>query len=682
MAKLSVSELDFDNIKDSLKDYLRSQEEFDGFDFEGSAMNILLDVLAYNTHYNSFYLNMIANEMFMDSAALRQSVVSHAKLLGYTPRSTTSATATVNVAITKSISDATTILTLPRFTQFTSQSVDGQSFVFVSVDEKTVSNTGTLFNFTGVTIKEGNPASFVFTVDNLSNPKQIFELPDASIDTSTLLVTIQKSSTEISQRTYVLADDATEVTTNSEVYYLEEGDAGRYRIYFGDGVLGKKLDNGNLVIVSYIVTNGSLANGIENFRLSGSVLSGSTAAVTTSMKSSAGNIRETIDDVKFNAPKKYLSNNRAVTKNDYIALINRKYPYFDAVNVWGGEENIPPIYGKVFVTAKPRVGFEVTQSEKDYLVNTVLKPISVMTVSPQFVDVDYNYLLLQIQATYDPRLTSKNAGQIVSTIKNAVLGFSDQYLNTFNSTFKASRLLRLIDDSDTSIINSTVDLYIQKRIPVTLNISKDYVLEYGTELNRCSSSDERMYSTPGFTQLDASGVLRTCYIEEVPDSFTGVEEVQVVLSGRNYTSTPVLTVVGDGVGARVEAVIVNRKFKSVRVLEPGTGYTTATIQITGGGGTGAELSAIIQGRTGRLRSYYYNDSDIKTVLNENAGVINYDSGRVSILNLNPITIDDPQGFLRFNAKPKSLTFKSQRQSLTTLDEFDLGAITVNLSVSD
>jgi hypothetical protein len=270
----------------------------------------------------------------------------------------------------------------------------------------------------------------------------------------------------------------------------------------------------------------------------------------------------------------------------------------------------------------------------------------------------------------------------VSTIKNAVLGFSDQYLNTFNSIFKASRLLRLIDDSDTSIINSTVDLYIQKRIPVTLNISKDYVLEYGTELNRCSSSDERMYSTPGFTQLDSSGVTRTCYIEEVPESFTGVEEVQVVLSGRNYTSTPVLTVVGDGIGARVEAVIVNRKFKSVRVLEPGTGYTTATIQITGGGGTGAELKAIIQGRTGRLRTYYYNDSDIKTVLNENAGVINYDSGRVSILNFNPIAIDDPQGFLRFNAKPKSLTFKSQRQSLTTLDEFDLGAIVVNLSTSD
>ena len=682
MAKLSVSELDFDNIKDNLKDYLRSQEEFSDYDFEGSAMNILLDVLAYNTHYNAFYLNMIANEMFIDSAALRQSVVSHAKLLGYTPRSTTAATATVNVAITKAISNPTTILTLPRFTQFTSQSVDGQSFVFVSVDEKTVSNTGTLFNFTGITIKEGTPASYVFSVDNASNPKQIFELPDAAIDTSTLQVAVQKSATEITQATYTLADDSTEVTTESPVYYLEEGDVGKYRIYFGDNVFGKKLDNGNLVVVSYVVSNGELANGIRNFRLSGSVLSGSTATVTTSMPSAAGNIRETLDDIKFNAPKTYLSNNRAVTKNDYIALINRKYPYFDSVNVWGGEENVPPVFGKVFVTAKPKLGFEVTQAEKDYLINTVLKPISVMTVTPQFIDADYNYLIFNVQATYDPRMTSKNAGQIVSTIKNAVLAFSDQYLNTFNATFKASKLLRQIDDSDTSIVNSNIDVYIQKRVPVTLNVKKDYVLEFNTPLNRGSTINDRLYSAPGFQQLDFFDTIRTCYIEEIPESFTGIEEVQVIQTGSNYTSVPVLTVFGDGVGAQVEAVIVNRKFKSVRVLHAGSGYTTATIVITGGGGTGAELRPVIQGRKGTLRSYYYDDSNIKTVLNSNVGTIEYDSGKVTLVDFSPISIEDPEGFLRLNVKPRTFNFKSDRQSLITLDEYDLTAINVNLSVSE
>jgi hypothetical protein len=682
MAKLSVSELDFDNIKDNLKDYLRNQEEFADYDFEGSALNILLDVLAYNTHYNAFYLNMIANEMFMDSAALRQSVVSHAKLLGYTPRSTTAATATVNVAITKAISNPTTILTLPRFTQFTSQSVDGQSFVFVSVDEKTVSNTGTLFNFTGITIKEGTPATYVFTVDNLANSKQIFELPDASIDTSTLQVAVQKSSTETSQRTYTLADDATEVTTNSEVYYLEEGDVGRFRIYFGDDTFGKKLDNGSLVVVSYVVTNGDLANGIRNFRLSGSVLSGSTAAVTTSMPSAAGNIRETLDDIKFNAPKTYLSNNRAVTKNDYIALINRKYPYFDSVNVWGGEEIIPPVFGKVFITAKPKLGFEVTQAEKDYLINTVLKPISVMTVTPQFIDADYNYLLFNVQATYDPRLTSKNSGQITSTIKNAVLGFSDQYLNTFNSTFKASRLLRLIDDSDTSIINSTVSMYIQKRIPIALNTKKDYILNFNTPLNRGSTLDERLYSTPGFQQYDFFGTIRTCYIEEVPESFTGIERVDVVQTGANYTSVPTLNVLGDGVGAKIEAVIVNRKFKGVRILQAGSGYTTATITITGGGGTGAELRAIIQGRTGKLRSYYFDDLNIKTILNNEVGSIEYDRGIVTLVDFDALSINDPEKFLRINAKPRSLNFKSDKQSLITLDEYDLTAINVTLRTSE
>jgi len=680
MAKLSVSDLDFDAIKSNLKDYLRDQSEFDGFDFEGSAINILLDVLAYNTHYNSFYLNMIANEMFMDTAALRQSVVSHAKLLGYTPRSTTASIATVNVAITKAISDPTTILTLPRFTQFSSQSLDGQSYVFVSIDEQTVSNVGTSFTFTDVSIKEGTPATYAFTVNNLSNPKQIFELPDPNIDTSTLEVTIQTSVTETAQRTYSLADDSTEVATTSEVYYLEEGDAGRYKIYFGDGVLGKKLDNGNLVIVSYVNTSGVDANGIENFRLSGSVLSGSTSSVTTSMKSSAGSLRENIDDIRFNAPKTYLSHNRAVTKNDYISLINKKYPYFDAVNVWGGEENVPPVYGKVFITAKPKLGFEVTEAEKDYLINNVLKPISVMTVSPQFVDVDYNFLLLNIGASYDPRLTTKTSGQIVSGIKNAVLAFSNQYLNTFNTTFKVSKLLREIDDSDASIINSTVDLYLQKRIPVTFGISKDYILEYGTPLNRGSTLEEKMYSSPGFTQLDLTETVRTCFLEEVPDSFSGVEEVHVEEAGNNYTSVPTLTVVGDGVGAVVEAVIVNRKFKSVRVVQQGSGYTTAEILVSGGGnGTGVILKAIIQGRIGKLRSYYYDDNNVKTVLNSNAGSIEYQSGRVTITNLNPISVDDPDGFLRFNAKPNTLAFKCQKQALLTLDKFDLSAITVNLS---
>lgn len=681
MAKLSVSELDFDAIKANLKDYLRDQNEFDGFDFEGSAMNILLDVLAYNTHYNSFYLNMIANEMFLDSAALRPSVVSHAKLLGYTPRSTTAAVATVNVAITKSVSDATTILTLPRFTQFTSQSVDGQSFVFVSVDEKTSSNNGTLFEFNDVQIKEGTPASYVYTVDNLSNPKQIFDLPDEFIDTSTLQVIIQRSETETAQRTYILAENATEVSTTSEVYYLEEGDVGKYRIYFGDGVLGKKLDNGNLVIVTYVVTNGEDANGIENFRLSGSVLSGSTTSITTAIKSSSGSPRETLEDIKFNAPKTYLSNNRAVTKNDYIALINKKYPYFDAVNVWGGEENIPPIYGKIFVTAKPKVGFEVTEAEKDYLINTILKPISVMTVTQQFVDVDYNFLILNIRSEYDPRLTSKSAGEIVTGIKNAVLSFNDIYLNTFNSNFKSSRLLREIDDSDASIQNTALDLYIQKRVPVILNEFKDYILEFGTPLTRGSTVDQRMYSVTGFTQLDKNDVLRTCFLEEVPDSFSGIEEVEVVEAGRNYTSVPTLTVLGDGVGAVVEAVIVNRKFKSVRVLQQGSGYTTAVISIDGGGGVGAELNPVIQGKRGAIRSYYYDDLNVKTILNPNVGTAEYDTGRVVLKAFSAISVEDEDGFLRFNARPRSLTFRSERQSLTTIDEFDINAINVTLSVS-
>jgi hypothetical protein len=201
-------------------------------------------------------------------------------------------------------------------------------------------------------------------------------------------------------------------------------------------------------------------------------------------------------------------------------------------------------------------------------------------------------------------------------------------------------------------------------------------------LNRGSTSLDKLYSSPGFQQYDFFGAIRTCYIEEVPESFTGIEKVDVVQTGRNYTGVPTLSVLGDGVGAKLEAVIVNRKFKSVRVLDPGSGYTTATILITGGNGTGAELNPVIQGRIGRLRSYYFDDSDIKTVLNDSLGTIEYDSGKITLSDFNPISINDPNGFLRLNVKPRTFDFKSDKQSLIVLDEFDFASILVNLRTSE
>jgi len=326
-SKMILSSLDFDDIKNNLKNYLSSQTEFQDYNFEGAALSQLLNLLAYNTHYLGFYMNMIANEMFLDTAVLRPSIVSHAKLLGYTPRSMTASQAVVNVAITKANTDTTTILTIPRFTAFSSESLNGVSYNFVTVDSSVAANVGNIFTFNELVIKEGQPVTKTYLVDNLTNPKQIFDLGDANIDTSTLKVVVQTSQTNLNQNTFDLAQDATDVTGISNVYYLEQAQNGNYQIYFGDGILGVSLEQGNIVIVSYIATNGDEANGLQNFRLQSSLLAGSTANVITAVPSSAGSQAETAESIQFSAPKSYISQNRAVTINDYIDLINKKYPY-------------------------------------------------------------------------------------------------------------------------------------------------------------------------------------------------------------------------------------------------------------------------------------------------------------------------------------------------------------------
>ncbi|CAB4124110.1 baseplate wedge subunit [uncultured Caudovirales phage] len=682
--KLSVADLDFDVIKTNLKTYLRSQSQFSDYDFEGAGINILLDILAYNTHYNSFYLNMVANEMFLDSSSLRQSTVSHAKLLGYTPRSSTAAVATVNVSVTRAVSDTiTTSLTLPRFTTFTSQSTDGISYTFVANTSHFASNVGNSFAFTGVEIKEGTLASYIFPVDNTTNPKQIFELPDSSIDTSTLQIIVQKSSTELQQNTYTLATDATEVATTSQVYYLEEGDSGKYRIYFGDDLYGRKLSDGNLVAVSYISTSGDLANGLNKFKMIQSVLAGSTSSVTTAINSAGGSSAEMIDDIKFSATKSFISNNRAVTKNDYITLINKKYPYFDAVNVWGGEEEVPPVYGKVYIAVKPKLGYEVTQTEKEYIVNDIIKPISVMTVTPEIVDVNYNYLMLTINVQYDPRETSFTASQIQTIVKNAIAYFSVDTLNQFTSSFKLSKLLYAVDNSDQSISSSVADVFIQKRLSPILNSQETYTLKFETELHRGSSASDKIYSSPAFFQTDSSGISRNVYLEETPESFSGIEYVSITDSGSNYTKTPTVIINGDGTDAVLKAIIVNGQLKSVEVVNPGVGYSSAslTIQNAVGDTTGVSAKAVasIHGKTGVVRSYYYDNNGVKKILDSTAGTIDYINGIVKLVDFAPEDINSSIKTLKIFAKPNVLSFKSSRQTIVTLDTFDPASIVVNVT---
>ena len=682
--RLQVSELDFDQIKSNLKTFLQQQTVFEDYDFEGSGLNILLDVLAYNTHYNAYYLNMVANESFLDTALLRNSVVSHAKKLNYTPRSSTSARAIINLTV---VSPDTTpsSLTIPKGYVFYSEQINGLSFKFVTLNSYTVDKVGYNFIFNNIPIYEGQLTSVTTLNSYTSNPKQIFTLNDSNIDTSTLVVSVRQSAGNTTTIVYDRSENDLNITANSEVYFLQEGTDGKYDIYFGDNILSKAIPDGGVITSQYLVTNGAAANYANNFITSETISGYSTLIVAPVTKASGGSSRESVDEIKFGAPLSLLAQNRAVTKNDYIRLIQQKYPQFEAVNVWGGEENNPPIYGKVFVSAKPKLGFEVSQTEKDYVKNNILKPISMLTVTPEIVDVDYNYLKVTSKVYYDKAKLSTSQSQLIADIKTIISDYCATNLNKFNSYFNFSGMETRIDAWDRSVVSNEATLFVSKKFRPDLINSDSYILDFGFELNKGTTNDN-FYSSPDFTVADENGVNRQCFFEEIPSSYSGVESITVANPGVNYTSTPTVTIVGDGAGATASAVIVNGKISSITVLTPGIGYTTAAVQITGGGGELGEGLAVLQGRYGQIRISYYKTDEIssqstKVVINSNfnngiTGTIDYKLGKIYINNFNPSAVNNAFGDIMIHIKPLSNVIQSSLNKMLVLDDQDPTSIVV------
>jgi len=679
--KLVVSELDFTQIKNNLKNFLRDQSEFTDFDFEAAGINVLLDILAYNTHYMAFYNNMVANEMFLDTALLRDSVVSHAKMLGYTPVSSISPRATINLQIIRPIGNTQATLALPRFTRFQSAPINGASYTFVNQEAKTVNYDPTCnrFCFDNLYIYQGQPLTYTFTYNATNNISQSFELPDTGIDTLSMEVLVQESSTSIKTERFTLATDATTVSSNSAVYFIDETRNGKYKIYFGDGVIGKNLTNGNVVIVNYLKTDGAASNKANSFSLIDSVGGFTNSVVFPLVAASGGDAQESVTRIRFSAPKAYVSNNRGVTKEDLIALINKNYPYFEAVNVWGGEENIPPVYGKVFIAAKPTLGFEITDSEKLDVINNVIKPVSVVTVIPEFVDVDYNYLQVFAEVYYDATKTTRSADAIKSIVQTAITNFKNTELDNFNSRFKLSKLLRAIDDAETSISYSDAVTVIEKRLVPQLGAARNYTLDFGTPISREDPS-YRIYSTPAFGQFDADGVLRKCFFEETPGSSSGVESITINSATGSYLTAPTISINGDGVGANAYPVIVNGKITQIVVDKPGVGYTTATtlLYYQDEIDTTASFTVNMQGRFGTLRSYFFDNNNIKTTLDAEAGTIDYQLGKITLQEFDPFSIEDPLKIFRMVAKPETNNFESARSRIITIDEEDTNAINISV----
>ena len=684
--RLNVTELDFDAIKSNLKNFLRQQSEFQDYDFEGSGLSVLLDILAYNTHYNAYYLNMVANESFLDTALLRNSVVSHAKKLGYTPRSTRTSRAIVNVIVDTGNSTTGT-LTLPRGYFFLSNEIDGRTFKFTTLQDYTTNKIGTTFTFNNVEIFEGQINRYSYTHSDLSNPKQLFDLPDQTIDTNTLRVSVRPSVSNTDISVYNLSTDVITSVGDEEVYYLQEGINGKYQVYFGEDVFGKKLPDGAVVTFEYLVSTGSSSNFANNF-VSSTTLSGFSDIVIDSVSSAAGGtIRESVDEIKFAAPLQNISQNRAVTKNDYIKLIQQKYPFFEAVNVWGGEENDPPVYGKVFISAKPVNGFEVSDTIKQYVIENILKPISILTVSPEIVDVDYNYLRISSSIFYDSTKTTLSQNEIKSSVRQLIFDFSDTELNKFNTYFNYSGLEGTIQKFSNSFLSNEVDFYVGKKFRPNLNTSNNYVLNFGFELKRGTTSDS-FYSTPDFTILDSNGIGRQCLFEEIPSSFTGVESITILNGGFNYTSTPTIEIIGDGQGAKATATVINGKVAKINVTNPGIGYTITTIRITGGGGSSAQASGVLEGRFGSIRISYYKPDEVtseqtKVVLNSNinegiTGTIDYVLGIITLNNFNPISVNNDFGDITIYCKPESNIIRSKLNKMLVLDQDDPSSVVVDV----
>jgi hypothetical protein len=349
--KLDISQLDFDGIKDNLKTFLKQQDEFTDYDFEGSGMNILLDVLAYNTHYLGFNANMLANEMYLDSADQRSSVVSLAKQVGYTPRSASASKATIDVLVNNGSGSS---ITMARGTKFTS-TVDGTNYSFVNNADVSISPVDGVYKFSNLDIFEGTFLNFKYTA-NTSDTDQRFIIPNDNVDTTTLTVKVQESTSDSTTNTYTLAQGITGLDSTSKVYFLQEVENGRFEVYFGDGVLGKAIADGNIIILDYVTCNRDEPNGATTFALSGNVGGFTNVTITTVSNASNGDGPETIESIKYNAPRDYTSQDRAVTADDYKVLVKSLYANAQSVQVYGGEDAAVPDYGKVYISIKAKSG--------------------------------------------------------------------------------------------------------------------------------------------------------------------------------------------------------------------------------------------------------------------------------------------------------------------------------------
>jgi hypothetical protein len=523
MALVNFTNLDFDQIKTSIKDYLRSNSNFTDYDFEGSNLSVLIDVLAYNTYISSYNANMISNEVFIDGATLRENVVSLAKTIGYVPRSRKSARANISFFVdTTGFSTNPLTLTLKRGTVCSSSTSFGNtSYTFSVPDDITVPVVNGIAFFDSISVYEGTFLTSNFTVNSLNPaPPQRYILDNANIDTSSIQVSVRNSQASTISRKFLASDSIFEVTPTSRIFFVQEIEDQRYELIFGDGIFGEKLENLNYIEASYIITNGEDGNGVSSFIFNGRILDNNgnvvtngVSLITTNIVSEGGKEIESVQSIKNYAPRIYASQNRAVTSNDYEALIPKIYPEAESVSVFGGEELVPPQFGKVFISIKPFYGPFVPNSIKDNL-KKELRKYSVAGIVPEIMDLKYLYVETDSTVYYNANL-APSPEYVKTIVSQNIQNYSDSTeLNRYGARFKYSKFQKIIDDSHESVTSNITKLAIRRDLSAKLNQIVQYEICFGNAFHIKNVNGYNIKSS-GFT---ISGNPNTLYMSDIPNA--------------------------------------------------------------------------------------------------------------------------------------------------------------------
>jgi hypothetical protein len=590
-----IQSLEFDEIKENLKDYLRTQTVFKDYDFEGSALSVIMDLLAYNTHYQAYYANMVANESFLDSAVMRESIVSLAKHLNYVPRSIKASRLTVDAVLGSSTGDELDIFTqeviqgkqfIDRGTIFRGKDIDGKSVSFVTLDSyKAVRRSGENI-VKDIVLYQGSlkQISYIANTQDENIPK--FVIPDKNVDIDTLVVAVQRSETDNSGRRQVWdrITDITKVDSTTTGFFIQENKEGLWEIYFGDGIIGRAIENGNVVFMRYLVTNGASGNGIgfDESPAKRSITCSDgrvrevriqTDAQGKVLVSNNGRDPEDPESIRFYAPRNYQAQDRAVTSDDYRAILGKEYSNrADSFYIWGGEENDPPQYGKVFISIKPKVGNRLSLSEKQAIERTILGERNLVTIVPEVVDPDILYIIPNITLYYDESKTALSREGIESRMINIVKLFNTQYLGVFQKNFRSSKFSSAIDGSSPAINSNTTEISLMKEFEPNIGRPAPYTINFDNALLHPIEGYSSILSSTVFGYIDATS---TAKVKPTVDAF---------LDDDGYGNIRIFKQVGS------KKIIINKKIGSIDYVKGTISLRNFTPQYLGSGQTSIRLT--------------------------------------------------------------------------------------------